>query len=105
MLHSGVQYVFSSNIIPITLKTGSTTLFSEAISLVEMASLCETDLYNSSYESQQQPHLSLTEVAAVVVEEAAVRCMAWEVGSNPSEKAVSDMTLVLCPWAINREPE
>lgn len=72
---------------------------------LEMASLCETDFYNSSYESQQQSHLSLTEVAAVVVEEAAVRCMAWEVGSNPSEKAASDMTLVLCPWAINREPE
>lgn len=57
------------------------------------------------YESQRQGYLSLTDVAAAVVDEAAVRCMAWEEGSEPSEKAASDMALVLSPWAMNTEPE
>lgn len=59
----------------------------------------------SQYEFQRQCYLSLTEVEAAVVDEAAVRCMAWEAGSNPSEKAASDMALVLCPWAMSTEPE
>lgn len=59
--------------------------------------MCEIEFCNIPYESQQQRYLSLTEVAAVVVAEAAVRCMAWEDGSNPSEKAASDMTSVLWP--------
>lgn len=67
--------------------------------------MCKTDFCNIPYESQQQHYLSLTEVAAAVVEEAALRCMAWEVGSNPSEKAASDIALVLCPWAKNTDPE
>lgn len=69
------------------------------------AFLSLVDFCNVPHECKQQQYLSLTEVAAVVVEEAAVRCMAWDVGSNPSEKAVSDMVLVLCPWAMTREPE
>lgn len=56
------------------------------------------------YESQRQGYLSLTDVVAAVVGEAAVRYMAWEEGSDPSEKAARDMTLVLSPWAMNTEP-
>lgn len=59
----------------------------------------------SQRESQRQRYLSLTEVAAAAVDEAAARCMAWEASSNPSENAASDMALVLCPWAMNTEPE
>lgn len=81
------------NIILNTLKTGSLIYLFEAVS----GGCVKLFFCNTPYDSQQQHYLSRTEVAAVFVEEAAVRWMAWEVGSNPSEKAASDMAVVLWP--------